>query len=56
MMRHDDIKKIQKALGKIRVDGIFGRQTHEAVKAFQVRTGLVADGEVGPMTWAALIK
>lgn len=55
MMRHDDIKLIQKLL-KIRIDGIFGRQTHEAVRAFQAREGLVVDGEVGPNTWAEMFR
>jgi N-acetylmuramoyl-L-alanine amidase len=55
MMRHADIKKIQKKL-RIDADGIFGRRTHEAVRAFQVRAGLIADGEVGPLTWAELFK
>ncbi len=36
------------------VDGIFGPNTHERVKRFQLSKRLVADGIVGPMTWAAL--
>ena len=38
------------------VDGIFGRQTQQAVLAFQRNNGLAADGIVGPNTWAALDK
>ena len=30
------------------VDGIFGSETEEAVKAFQRKNGLEADGRVGP--------
>ena len=35
-------------------DGVFGTGTFEAVRAFQRRHGLVADGVVGPLTWAKL--
>lgn len=36
------------------VDGIYGSQTKAAVKAFQKKNGLAADGIVGPKTAAAL--
>ncbi|MGA0617709.1 N-acetylmuramidase domain-containing protein [Paracoccus sp. KR1-242] len=36
------------------VDGIFGAGTRAAVIAFQKSRGLVADGIIGPKTWAAL--
>ena len=36
------------------VDGIFGSKTREAVKYFQRKNGLTADGIVGPKTLAAL--
>jgi len=35
-------------------DGIFGRMTKLAVKGFQKRRGLTADGRVGPLTTHAL--
>jgi D-alanyl-D-alanine carboxypeptidase (penicillin-binding protein 5/6) len=38
----------------IGVDGDFGPQTEEAVKAFQRGNQLADTGEVGPETWAAL--
>jgi len=36
------------------VDGDFGPQTADAVRAFQQSRGFTVDGEVGPQTWAAL--
>lgn len=38
----------------ISIDGDFGVLTETAVKAFQSRRGLRADGIVGPRTWRAL--
>ena len=37
------------------IDGIWGRRTEGAVRAFQVANGLLADGIVGPITWKALV-
>lgn len=36
------------------IDGIWGRRTESAVRAFQAANGLLADGIVGPVTWKAL--
>lgn len=36
------------------IDGIWGRRTEAAVRAYQQSEGLVADGIVGPKTWKAL--
>ncbi len=51
-----DLQRILNAIdfGPINVDGDFGAKTEESVKAFQAATDLVADGIVGPKTWAAL--
>jgi len=54
-MRGAVVKEIQRVL-KARgfspgpIDGDFGAQTHNAVVAFQASNGMVADGEVGPLT------
>src|SRR5215208_611929 len=39
----------------VTVDGDFGAQTENAVKAFQQSNGLTADGVVGPLTWPKLV-
>lgn len=53
------VKKIQKALAgaglAVIADGIYGRITAEAVKAFQKENGLTADGIAGPATLAKLL-
>jgi N-acetylmuramoyl-L-alanine amidase len=38
------------------IDGVFGAETQEAVKAAQRNFNLDADGVVGAATWAALMK
>jgi peptidoglycan hydrolase-like protein with peptidoglycan-binding domain len=48
------VQLLQRALGGVNVDGIFGPQTEEAVKSFQAKSGLTVDGIVGPQTSAAL--
>lgn len=59
--RGDVVKKIQSRLielgyscGRWGADGVFGNETEKAVKKFQRDNSLVADGEVGPLTWAKL--
>ena len=39
---------------KVRVDGIYGASTRQAVLAFQAKAGLKLDGAVGKETWQAL--
>jgi len=50
----DAVRWLQRRLS-IAVDGEFGNQTAQAVKAFQTANGLADDGEVGPKTWGALV-
>ena len=56
--RGEDVSRIQKFLADRgydvgAVDGIFGRRTEEAVRQFQMESGLNQDGRVGPDTIAA---
>ncbi|PID55742.1 chitosanase [candidate division KSB3 bacterium] len=57
-LRGDDVKDIQDALIRfgydVKVDGIYGRETDEAVKRFQTTYRLKSDGIVGPVTLAYL--
>ena len=50
------VKDLQEALEALglkpgAVDGVFGRQTEDAVKAFQKLKGLEVDGIAGAITW-----
>lgn len=51
--RGEEVKILQAKLG-VTADGIFGKNTENAVRKFQTAHGLTADGIVGAKTWAAL--
>jgi peptidoglycan DL-endopeptidase CwlO len=48
------VADLQRRLGGLSADGVFGPMTRGAVVAFQSSRGLAADGVVGPRTWGAL--
>jgi peptidoglycan hydrolase-like protein with peptidoglycan-binding domain len=53
------VKRLQRRLtavgcGPLHPDGIFGRETQSAVRLYQTRRGLLADGVIGPLTWDEL--
>ena len=50
-----DVLQLQNLLGGLEPDGIFGKKTEAAVRAFQAAHGLKVDGIVGKQTWAALL-
>lgn len=59
--RGETVRKLQEMLNSLgfncgAADGIFGPKTQAAVKAFQKKYGLVADGIVGPQTWRKLAE
>ena len=57
-MRGRDVRDLQRALSRIGVpvqaDGFYGSDTRAAVKWFQRKEGLRADGMVGAGTWSAV--
>ena len=56
--RGAEVRYLQKLLTQagwpLETDGIFGELTDKAVRAFQQEKALEVDGEVGPLTWAAI--
>lgn len=57
--RNDDVRTLQQRLNSaiaagLLVDGNFGDTTETAVRTYQLKVGLVADGVAGPKTLAAL--
>lgn len=59
LLKSDEVLFVQTRLKQLGynpgvVDGIFGKKTEDAVKAFQKREGLTDDGIVGPKTMGLL--
>lgn len=59
--KNDSVKALQILLNGLgypcgQVDGSFGNKTYVAVKQFQTKNKLTADGSVGEKTWNALLK
>lgn len=56
---YDDTKYAQELLNKngytLNTDGIYGKKTDAAVRDFQSKNGLTADGILGKNTWAKLL-
>jgi putative chitinase len=52
--KSDDVKKVQQKLG-LTADGIFGKNTEEAIKRFQINHNIVVDGVVGDLVWSKLM-
>ena len=53
-VRWAQYRLVRQTLSYTDVDGVFGAVTYKAVKLFQQTNGLLGDGIVGPVTWAAL--
>lgn len=61
LLHGDDIRELQRRLNRLGFDagyddGIYGVQTFDAVRDFQLNTGLDVDGIAGPSTVDALLR
>jgi murein L,D-transpeptidase YcbB/YkuD len=52
--RGEQVRALQRNLGGVSEDGVFGPKTAELVRKFQRANGLKVDGVVGRQTWRAL--
>ena len=52
LIAQDDLNTLGYSTGGL--DGVFGSRTEQAVRSYQQKVGLVADGIVGCNTWRAL--
>lgn len=51
-----DVVLVQRVVGAIPMDGIFGPMTSYAVKKWQKTRGITVDGVIGPQSWAEIDK
>lgn len=61
MMYGDDVRDLQRRLNRLGFDsgyddGLYGVQTFDAVRDFQLNTGLTVDGIAGPSTIDAMVR
>lgn len=54
--RGEAVAELQRLLGGLSDDGIFGPKTESAVIEYQVANSLEVDGIVGPETWGSLLR
>lgn len=47
-------RRLKNLVSDLEIDGDYGAQTEEAVRAFQTVNGLTVDGKLGEMTWKKL--
>ena len=56
----DKVKQLQQRLYKLgyitQVTGLYGPETQQAIKRFQERNGLIADGAMGPVTQSTILS
>lgn len=50
------IETVQRLIGNLKIDGLYGPNTEKAVKEFQKEHDLIIDGITGPKTWNELTK
>lgn len=53
-MTGDDVRFFQRLAGNVATDGVYGPESDKRAREIQQMHGLLADGVVGPETWAKL--
>ncbi len=55
MTRGTDVATLQRFIGDLDVDGVYGPKTQARVRWYQSMRGLAVDGIAGPKTWAPIL-